>query len=308
MLETLANTNTHDALPVANNTHFTDKLVENLGIQKSSDCPICRGLGLISESHTHDSKAISSFQLCSCVQQLCENKRCQPPYERYKSELKSLAPCECRSARINLEQIQLRAKRAHIPPRYAHALLDHIQHEHISGSGLMIALDHAEERVLQFRKAQANQFSMYIHGGTGCGKTLLACAILNELLRFYKARVRYAKISRDILGKIRSTFNPNSGDYGTGFKIEKELAHVDALVIDDFGIHKETPWVDSILYDLIDARYENNLFTIITSNHPLNFWKTSAEGRIFSRLREMCSEIMIDAPDYRTTVAHGISY
>ncbi len=72
-----------------------------------------------------------------------------------------------------------------------------------------------------------------------------------------------------------------------------------ALVIDDFGIHNESDWVNSVLYDLIDARYENNLLTIITSNDPLDAWKELAKGRVYSRLREICIEIQIDAPDYR---------
>ena len=54
-----------------------------------------------------------------------------------------------------------------------------------------------------------------------------------------------------------------------------------------------------MLYDLIDARYEHGLLTIITSNEPMESWREISGGRIYSRLRQMTTEIEIDAPDYR---------
>ena len=43
-----------------------------------------------------------------------------------------------------------------------------------------------------------------------------------------------------------------------------------------------------MLYDLVDARYGDQRFTVVTTNQPLDELKDLAEGRIYSRLVEMC--------------------
>ncbi|MBK8395744.1 MAG: ATP-binding protein [Leptospiraceae bacterium] len=45
------------------------------------------------------------------------------------------------------------------------------------------------------------------------------------------------------------------------------------LVLDDFGVQKETAWAMEKIYDLIDTRYENRRLTIVTSNKPMESLK-----------------------------------
>jgi len=78
-----------------------------------------------------------------------------------------------------------------------------------------------------------------------------------------------------------------------------EFADIDVLVIDDFGVQKDSDWVNSKLYDLIDSRYEKEKITLLTSNSPLSDWKEKGEGRVYSRLCEMTHEIKLECPDYR---------
>ena len=284
---------------------FTEGLIQKLSIPCLSACEQCLGMGFVYLRGRHLAKE-EGFQLCSCLGHLCKEEHCYPPYERYEVKKQSMLPCECRLARLSLRRIQLLEHRAAIPARYAGYFLDDISIEQeqilrAEENKLSIALDYAMQIVSEYSTEKA-PLGLYLSGGTGCGKTLLSCAILNELLRFHKVSVRYAKINRDILSRIRASYNPNSGIYGESVRIEKELGTVKALVIDDFDTYKETEWIQSVLYDLIDARYENNLLTIINSNKPLSFWKDTAGGRIYSRLTEMCPEIHIQAPDYRTSV------
>ena len=70
------------------------------------------------------------------------------------------------------------------------------------------------------------------------------------------------------------------------------------LVLDDFGIQRGTEW-NRMLYDLVDARYGDQRFTVVTTNQPLDELKALAKGRIYSRLVEMCQPIPMDGPDYR---------
>ena len=293
----------------------TKKIMEKLGVPLVSSCTQCLGMGFYYRKGGYSQgekwekgekwqQRAAGFSLCSCISAACGEEHCYLPYERYNAKKQALVPCECRSARLTVDRISHLEKRASIPYKYAGCFLDNISLTGLPKTNdLKYAQGCVEECIYNFHKKEETfpkRRGIYLQGGTGCGKTLLSCALLNEMLRFHKIPVKYAKINRDILAKIRSSYNPNSNIYGEGVKIGENLGKVPVLVIDDFEIFRETDWVQSILYDVIDARYENDLLTIINSNHYMSFWKDTASGRIYSRLREMCEEINIEGvPDYR---------
>ena len=263
-----------------------------------SDCDVCHGLGVIFDPFGGGSRN-GAFCICECLKSEC---RCggEAPYEVYDEQRNCLVPCVDRGARIAVGKLERLSERSGIPSRFRHKFITSVDLRD-AGSSLVQALSEATHTIVDFGKGVHR--GVYFFGGTGCGKTLLSCIILNEILRLYQKDVRYAKINRDILERLRSSFNPASESYGAGRRIEEELGRVPALVIDDFGTHRETDWVRSVLYDLIDNRYEQQRLTIITSNEPLDSWKELAGGRVYSRLREMCTEVRIDAPDFR--LSHG---
>lgn len=263
-------------------------------------CASCAGIGYHFDP-LGGGPMSGAFVLCECQRKVC---RCghRPPYDYYDAQTNAMAHCPARRAEMAVDRCHSLLKRSAIPERYKWKFISSLEHVDASTA---IAVDHAIETVRRFSEYR-NQTSnggeaqgLYLHGPTGCGKTLLSCAILNELIRLHQIPVLYAKISRDILGQLRASFNPNSDYYGEGRKIEERLANVTALVMDDFGAHRETEFVNSVLYDLIDARYEKKLPTIITSNEPLEKLRETGGGRLYSRLKEMCVEIHLEAPDYR---------
>jgi hypothetical protein len=140
-------------------------------------------------------------------------------------------------------------------------------------------------------------------GAGRSGKTLLACAILNVLTLKYGIETRYCKVSRDFIQAIKDTFNKKNGwgdpDTDIAAKIEKDLQTVPFLVLDDFGITKDTEWAFEKFYNLIDTRYEYNRPTILTSNKPLEMWKGIFENRIYSRLCEMTKQVFFESLDFR---------
>ena len=82
--------------------------------------------------------------------------------------------------------------------------------------------------------------------------------------------------------------------------VEQLRSATDVLVIDDFGVQRDSAWEQETLYNLIDARYEGEKFTIITSNNnPEKTLKELSEGRILSRLREMCRILELSGEDNR---------
>ncbi len=279
---------------------FWNHLADNLDkryLYGKKDCPECRGMGIVLDPQGAGWSE-PAFLVCSCVENitLC-NK--QPPFEYFDESSGNMLPCPSRPARLALERLRIIRQMSAVPPRFAWKFLNSA--DQTTTGDFMIALDMATELIREYGKKESKGpvRGLYLYGDPGTGKTLLSCIILNEIMRLYQTPVLYAKISRDILSRLRATFNPGSASYGEGDRIEKSLAKVPVLVIDDFGVQKESEWGNSVLYDLIDSRYENNLTTIITSNEPPESWKEVNRGRVYSRITEMCRIIQIQEEDYR---------
>lgn len=255
-------------------------------------CPACGGLGLV----------LNGPAVCSCVTRVC---RCGggPPYEVYDRERRAFFPCPCKRARSALERYQILLTASGIKSRYSGLFLESMKIPESRRDVLISAREWIISLLDRFAQPSGPGGSgLYLVGGTGSGKTLLACIALNELMLIHQVRSIYCKVSRGFLGRLRDSYNENSEHYGTGGSIEAAVQTVPVLVIDDLGIERHSEWVHRTLYDLIDARWEDELLTIVTSNEPMESWKGLFENRIYSRLRGSCREIKIDGPDLRETL------
>ena len=147
----------------------------------------------------------------------------------------------------------------------------------------------------------------YLWGPAGCGKTLLAAIILQELMVKYGIGGKFVDLSRQFFQRLKNTYDNSSESTENAGDILDELIHVPFLVIDDFGVQRNTEWESEMLYNLIDSRYSEERIIIVTSNFPVTKYKEIAEGRIYSRILEMCDVIKINLPDYRETLSRDIS-
>jgi DNA replication protein DnaC len=145
----------------------------------------------------------------------------------------------------------------------------------------------------------AESKGLRLTGGNGIGKTHLAAAVIAELLK--KNVVGVFVVVPDLLRAIRQSFD-------TGNKDNKELQQLfdivkkaELLVLDDLGAENTNPWVREQLFILINARYENMLPTIITTNCNMSEIadKDKLGARIASRLVEMTRPVLIAETDYR---------
>jgi DNA replication protein DnaC len=79
----------------------------------------------------------------------------------------------------------------------------------------------------------------------------------------------------------------------------------DLLVLDDLGAERLTDWVEETMSLIVNTRYNNRRLTIFTSNYEdlpdddLNTLLTRVGFRLHSRLREMCTFLEYEGPDYR---------
>lgn len=128
-------------------------------------------------------------------------------------------------------------------------------------------------------------------GNAGTGKTHLAAAITNYIVSELGIAVKFGNFI-DILSDIKKSFR-------TDDDIVRELKDIPLLVTDDLGKERSSEWSESILYEVINGRYEDYMPTIITTNlTPKQIEKRFGEA-VLSRLSEMCTGVLMNGKDYR---------
>jgi len=140
-------------------------------------------------------------------------------------------------------------------------------------------------------------------GGTGCGKTHLAAAIVNY--RYQANQPALFVVVSDFLDHLRSAFSPESKvSYDQSFERVKTAP---LLVLDDFGEQTTTPWAREKLYQVLNYRYNARLPTVITTRYSLEEIHENIESSISSRLVDpkISTPFNINVPDYRGDSAGG---
>ena len=123
---------------------------------------------------------------------------------------------------------------------------------------------------------------MYFWSKTkGCGKTMLAAALANELIHKHKKFVKFAT-SLDILDEIKSTYNKDSEENEK--QLLTDLVRADYLIIDDFGTERASDWAGEKFYQIVNRRYIDRKVTFFTSNYDLE--TLEYDDRISNRIRE----------------------
>jgi len=190
-------------------------------------------------------------------------------------------------------------KQAEIPERFKWKF--HDDFHRIAEDGALISL--ADKVLVEVATLVASQQEPHrgflFYGPPGTGKTLLGCIMLNELILRWGKPGRFLNLSRKYFERLRDTYSEESEHYGQTWQIMEELCNLPFLMLDDFGIQRGTEWEMEMLYNLIDARYGDERFTIVTTNKPFEELKGLSPGRLYSRLVEMCRLVEMDGLDYR---------
>lgn len=154
-------------------------------------------------------------------------------------------------------------------------------------------------RAYEIARAYAGTFEEFAESGKGLlftgtpgtGKTHLAAAIANHVITTLGTPVKFGGFI-NILDSVKRSFD-------TDEDVVARISEAPLLVIDDLGKEKQTEWSNSILYQVINQRYEDFLPVIITTNEDMGTLEWKIGKATLSRLIEMCDGVKMEGKDYR---------
>lgn len=209
-------------------------------------------------------------------------------------EGKGVRPCPCR----NDERRAGLVCEARIPKLYFEASLQNYHPEKGNLSQLR-AFNYAHTFVRDYASAERG---LLFTGSVGVGKTHLAVGILRGLIekgiscRFYEYR--------SLLKEIQNSYNQNTQI--SEMSILEALFDYEVIVLDELGAARPSEWVQDTIGLIINARYNEEKLTILTTNYPDERGSSSDETladrvgvRLRSRLYQMCKTVVVDGQDYR---------
>lgn len=120
-------------------------------------------------------------------------------------------------------------------------------------------------------------------GNCGTGKNHLAVSMAKSIVREYLASVEITDVMR-LTRAVKSTWRHNAER--TEEEIIERFASLDLLIIDEVGVQFGSPAEMTILQEVINARYESVLPTILISNLTFEQLKESIGERIVDRVTD----------------------
>ena len=198
---------------------------------------------------------------------------------------------------------------ARIPKRYEHCELSEFDTRFEGAHGSL-------EGVLLEARSFVTEYpiensGLLLIGPIGVGKTHLAVGIVKELI-LKKGIPCLFYDYRELLKQIQNSYNDSVK--ATELEVLRPVFETEVLVLDELGAVKPTEWVWDTVSLILNARYNDNRTTIITTNFddrpagavagPRGAAREETLGdrigeRMRSRLHEMCRIIKMEGEDFR---------
>ena len=204
-------------------------------------------------------------------------------WELYTNDdgLEEAIPCRCGLREKEIQDSKLRF--ATIPETYKNVTIkDFVTRYYKDKLGSKAVIDSVKYWLEHMDSMTEAGKGLYFWSKTkGCGKTMLAAALANELIHKHKKFVKFAT-SLDILDEIKSTYNKDSEENEK--QLLTDLVRADYLIIDDFGTERASDWAGEKFYQIVNRRYIDRKVTFFTSNYDLE--TLEYDDRISNRIRE----------------------
>jgi DNA replication protein DnaC len=140
---------------------------------------------------------------------------------------------------------------------------------------------------------QGGWASLVMIGVTGTGKSLLACELIESMIKALRISARYATAS-GMISEIQATY---SREDRSQEEVVEKFSTYDILVVDEVDAIPQTANAMLLLNEIYNRRYCNGRPTVTISNQPFELLNTFVGDRIYSRLHEnlfMCAHTWAD--------------
>lgn len=154
------------------------------------------------------------------------------------------------------------------------------------------------QRAVEYAKGlaiNATDKGMFLYGETGCGKTHLAVATLQEWIKHDDGMFF-------TLPNLFSVLKDSIGDKQKLDDVLSKLLETKLLVLDDMGAEKFSEWVGEQMFRIINDRLINQRKLIVTSNFSMEALEERMGlhgARIMSRIAGMCTVFKVTGRDRR---------
>lgn len=196
---------------------------------------------------------------------------------------------EAKKKAHELRVIEERLGLSRIPPRF--------QDKTVKG---YVVEPHNQQQiaVVERIKAYAHEFSGSKHSGrnlallgnAGTGKTHLACAIGNHVIRNCGGHARFTSVA-EINRVIRQAKSFDS--HLSEAQVIEAFAKYDLLIIDEVGVQSGTEAESRALFDVFNERYQQMKPTILISNLDAKGFVAAVGDRIADRVKEDGGELLL---------------
>lgn len=157
----------------------------------------------------------------------------------------------------------------------------------------------AQRRVLEGCRAFATELrgSLWLLGRCGCGKTHLAAAIVMAAID--ADRSAHLITARALVKQIRATWSRDASE--TENDVVARYGRCGLLAIDEVGVGEVSEADRTQLLDVIDMRYQRCLPTVIATNLNAELLRAAVGERIYDRLREQSTVLVLAWASHRAT-------
>lgn len=178
-----------------------------------------------------------------------------------------------KAAKARLERSRIEAG---VAPRFAQVTFSDYR---VETQEHALALQEAMEFTQRLKNS--GNGNLILSGRVGTGKTMLASAMINELLPQKKCRL--ATLS-GLVRELKDCWGKGASMSET--MLLKQLSELDLLIIDEVGQQRGTETEILFVFDIIDGRYKNMLPTVLISNLDRTGIREAIGDRAFDRLRQ----------------------
>lgn len=196
------------------------------------------------------------------------------------------------------ERLERKLGAAMIPPRFAGKDFAGYRAKGKQKQVLSVCQEYAEN----FREHFDAGRCLLLVGNVGTGKTHLAAAIADHIIRQHGAMAVY-RTMYGLMQYLKGSFD-SQAEY-TEAQAYQNLITPHLLIIDEIGATKQTEYEQAALFNVINGRYEQQLPTVIISNLMPEELGKALGDRVMDRLREnggIC--LVFDWASARKAVGH----